>query len=152
MNEIESEFLFQVTFDLLRITDLGDTPLGNRRIAEIAGGVFEGPRLRGRVLPGGGDWILLRPDGAVQLDVRVTLETDDEHLIYMSYRGIRHGPDEVIARLNAGHEVDPSEYYFRTAPFFETSSETYGWLNRIICVAMGHRKPSGPVYSVFEVL
>ena len=152
MSAIETEFLFQVTFDVGRITDLGNTPLGNRRIAEIAGGVFEGPRLRGRVLPGGGDWILLRPDGAMQLDVRVTLETDDEHLIYMSYRGIRHGPDEVIARLNAGEEVDPSEYYFRTAPFFETSSETYGWLNRIVCVSTGHRKPSGPVYSVFQVL
>ena len=152
MNEIKTELLFQMTLDVLRVTDLGDTPFGHRRIIEIAGGSFEGPKLRGRALPGGGDWLLLRPDGGLQMDVRLTLETDDEHLIYMSYRGIRHGPDEVIARLNAGEEVDPSEYYFRTAPFFETSSETYGWLNRIICVATGHRKPSGPVYNVFQVL
>ena len=152
MNKIETGFLFQMSLDVLRITDLGDTPFGHRRIVEIAGGTFEGPKLRGRVLPGGGDWILIRRDGGVQMDVRVTLETDDEHLIYMSYRGIRHGPDDVIARLNAGADVDPSEYYFRIAPFFETGSETYGWLNRVISVATGYRKPSGPVYSVFEVL
>jgi hypothetical protein len=152
MDKIETELLFEVTFDVGRMTELGNTPLGNRRIAEIAGGTFEGPKLRGRAMAGGGDWILLRPDGALQLDVRVTLETDDGHLIYMSYRGIRHGPDDVIARLNAGAEVDPSEYYFRATPFFETSSETYGWLNRIVCVSTGHRKPSGPVYKVFQVL
>lgn len=152
MSEIKTELLFQITLDVLRISDLGNTPFGHRRIIEIAGGSFEGPKMRGRAMPGGGDWLLIRPDGGVQMDVRLTLETDDEHLIYMSYRGIRHGPEEVIARLNAGEEVDPSEYYFRAAPFFETSSETYGWLNRIICVATGHRKPSGPVYSVFEVL
>ena len=152
MNEIKTELLFQMTLDVLRVSDLGNTPFGHRRIIEIAGGAFEGPKLRGRALPGGGDWILIRSDGAMQLDVRLTLETDDEHLIYMSYRGIRFGPDGVIARLNAGEEVDPSEYYFRAAPFFETGSESYGWLNRIICVATGHRKPSGPVYNVFQVL
>ena len=152
MREIKTELLFQITLDVLRISDLGNTPFGHRRIIEIAGGSFEGPKMRGRAMPGGGDWLLIRPDGGVQMDVRLILETDDEHLIYMNYRGIRHGPEEVIARLNAGDEVDPSEYYFRIAPFFETSSETYGWLNRIICVATGHRKPSGPVYSVFEVL
>ena len=152
MNRIETELLFQVTFEVGRVSELGDTPFGHRRIIEIAGGAFEGPKLRGRALPGGGDWLLIRPDGGVQMDVRVTLETDDEHLIYMNYCGIRHGPEDVIARLNAGADVDPSEYYFRIAPFFETSSETYGWLNRVICVGTGHRKPSGPVYNVFEVL
>jgi hypothetical protein len=152
MSEIKTELLFQITLDVLRISDLGNTPFGHRRIIEIEGGSFEGPKMRGRAMPGGGDWLLIRPDGGVQMDVRLILETDDEHLIYMNYRGIRHGPEEVIARLNAGDEVDPSEYYFRIAPFFETSSETYGWLNRIICVGTGHRKPSGPVYSVFEVL
>ncbi|MDP6341882.1 MAG: DUF3237 domain-containing protein [Alphaproteobacteria bacterium] len=152
MSDIQTEFLFEVTFQVPRITDLGDTPFGNRRIAEVSGGRFEGPRLKGKAHPGGGDWILLRPDGALQLDVRVTLETDDGELIYMTYRGIRHGPDEVMARLNAGEQVDPSEYYFRTAPFFETGSEKYGWLNRIVSVSTGHRTPDGPVYRVYQVL
>jgi hypothetical protein len=95
---------------------------------------------------------LARPDGALQLDVRLTLKTDDGEIIGMNYRGFRHGPAAVIERLNRGEIVDPSEYYFRTAPFFETASEKYGWLNRIVTVATGHRLPDGPVYHVFEVL
>ena len=153
MPEIRTQHLF--TLDLTVATPLqmlGATPFGERRIAEVTGGTFEGARLRGTVLPGGGDWLLLRADGALQLDVRLTLECHDGALIYMTYRGIRHGPAEVMARLNRGEAVAPSDYYFRVAPFFETGAEAYGWLNRIVAVASGHRKAEGPVYEVFEVL
>ena len=153
MSEVETEFLFEISAELAAIRDLGATPLGNRRIAEVSGGSFAGPRLRGRILPAaGGDWLVIRNDGVLQLDVRITLETDDGALIYMTYRGVRHGPEDVIARLNAGEDVDPSEYYFRTAPFFETGAEKYAWLNNIVCVAIGRRNKKGPVYRVFEVL
>ncbi|HZD26208.1 MAG TPA: DUF3237 domain-containing protein [Alphaproteobacteria bacterium] len=152
MSGIETEFLFQARLEVPRINDLGATPFGHRRIAEVSGGTFEGPKLKGRALPGGGDWLLLRNDGVLQLDVRLILETDDKALIYMTYRGARHGPDAVMQRLNAGEPVDPSEYYFRTAPFFETSSEKYAWLNGIVSVATGHRTPEGPVYDVYQVL
>jgi hypothetical protein len=84
--------------------------------------------------------------------VRVTLETHDGHLVYMTYRGVRHGPAEIMQRLNAGEEVDPSSYYFRTTPSFETGSEKYAWLNAIVCISTGHRTASGPVYRVYEVL
>ena len=116
------------------------------------GGHFEGPKLRGRILPGGGDWILIRHDGVTQLDVRLTMQTDDEQLIYMTYRGHRHGPKEVIDRVNRGETVDPSEYYFRTTPYFETGSEKYSWLNKAVSVGTGHRLPEGPVYEIFQVL
>lgn len=152
MSDVQTEFLFRATFEVPRIHDLGATPFGGRRIAEVTGGSFEGPKMRGRALGGGGDWLLMRNDGILQLDVRVTLETDDGALIYMTYRGARHGPDEVMARLNAGEAVDPSEYYFRTAPFFETSAPAYSWLNGIVSVAKGHRLPEGPVYEVYQVL
>ncbi|MDP6690158.1 MAG: DUF3237 domain-containing protein [Alphaproteobacteria bacterium] len=153
MGEVKTEFLFELAAELARIRDLGRTPMGNRRIAELAGGTFEGPKLRGRILPAaGGDWLLIRPDGVFQLDVRVTLETDDGALIYMTYRGLRHGPDDVMAKVNAGEDVDPSAYYFRTAPFFETGSEKYAWLNNIVSVAIGRRHSKGPAYRVFEVL
>ena len=99
MSEIQSQLLFQISFEVPRIVDLGETPYGIRRIAEVSGGVFEGPKLRGTVLPAGGDWIIIRPDKIMQLDVRVTLKTDDDEFIYMTYRGVRHGPDEVIERL-----------------------------------------------------
>jgi hypothetical protein len=153
MSEVETEFLFELTAELSGIRDLGQTPVGNRRIAEVSGGTFEGPRMRGKILPAAaGDWLIFRPDGVLQLDVRLTLETDDGAYIYMTYRGVRHGPEDVMTRLNAGEDVDASEYYFRTAPFFETGAEKYAWLNSIICIAKGDRKAIGPVYRVFQVL
>jgi hypothetical protein len=131
---------------------LGQTPFGERRIAKVTGGSFTGPELNGTVLPGGGDWLLLRADGALQLDVRVTLQTDDGALIYMTYRGLRHGPAEVMERLNKGEEVDPGDYYFRIAPFFETGAQKYDWLNRILAIGTGRRLASGPVYEVHQIL
>ena len=152
MAEIKTEFLFTITLAVPPPLDLGETPYGSRRIASISGGSFEGPKLKGRVLPGGGDWLLLRRDGVLQLDVRQTLETDDKQHIYMTYRGYRHGPKDVIDRLNRGEAVDPSLYYFRTTPNFETASEKYAWLNGICSIATGERQASGPTYHVFQVL
>ena len=150
--ELRSALLFTITLELLGSQDIGKTPSGNRRIVQVKGGRFEGEELRGTVLPGGGDWIVTRPDGVMLLDVRLALETDDKQLIYMTYRGMRHGPQWVMDRLNKGEKVDPSEYYFRTVPWFETASEKYEWLNRIITVAIGRREPTGPVYDVFQIL
>ena len=152
MSEIRTQYLFEVTIDVAPPLLVGETPSGDRRIVQITGGHFEGPRLSGTVLPGGSDWILGRPDGVLALDVRATLQTRDGALINMIYRGLRHGPAEVIERLNRGEAVDPSKYYFRTAPFFETSAPAYAWLNKIVAIATGRRLPTGPVYQVYEVL
>ncbi len=131
---------------------IGAAPHGVRAVAPIAGGSFEGPRLRGKVLPGGSDWTLLRGDGVLELDLRLTLETSDGALISMTSFGLRHGPSEVIAALGRGELVDPSRYYFRTAPRFETSAPQYAFLNRLVAIAVGDRRASGPIYSIFEVL
>jgi hypothetical protein len=131
---------------------LGAVPHGTRVIAPITGGTFEGPRLRGRVLPGGGDWTLLRSDGVLELDLRITLETDDGALIGLTSFGLRHGPPEVLAALGRGEPVDPSKYYFRTAPKFETSAPRYSFLNALIAIASGDRRPDGPIYTIEEVL
>jgi len=150
---IQTRHLFTLTAEVPNIADLGATPLGTRRIANVTGGTFKGERLSGKILSApGGDWILVRPDGATILDVRVTLETDDRELIYMTYRGVRHGPADVMARLARGESVDPASYYFRTTPVFETAARKYDWLNRIVSVATGRREARGPVYEVFEVL
>lgn len=150
---LKTKPLFDLQLNVPQIVDLGDTPMGRRRIATVAGGHFEGERLRGTVLAApGGDWLLLRPDGVLVLDVRLTLRTDDEALIYMAYRGLRHGPAEVMQRLNAGESVDPSSYYFRMTPIFETASQRYAWLNGIVAVGVGRREPTGPVYQIHEVL
>ena len=131
---------------------LGDVPHGTRVIAAITSGTFEGPRLRGKVLPGGGDWTLLRSDGVLELDLRITLETADGARILMTSLGLRHGPPEVLAALARGESVDPSTYYFRTAPRFETSAPRYAFLNGLIAVASGDRRPGGPIYTIEELL
>jgi Protein of unknown function (DUF3237) len=113
---------------------------------------FEGARLCGKVLAGGGDWTLLRADGVLELDLRITLETDDGALIHMASFGLRHGPPEVIAALGRGEIVDPASYYFRTTPRFETGAPRYAFLNRLFAVATGDRRAAGPIYIVEEIL
>ena len=152
MAEIRTKPLFVITLTLGEMQAIGPAPSGDRRIGVVAGGSFEGARLRGTILPGGTDWIILRPDGALSLDVRLVLKTDDGALIAMTYKGLRHGPADVIARLNKGEPVDPEKYYFRTAILFETASPKYDWINRVIGIGTGRRPPEGPVYEVFELL
>jgi hypothetical protein len=104
-------------------------------------------------LPGpNGDWLLQRNDGVMVLDVRLTLETDDGAYIHMRYNGLRHGPADVMAKVARGEPVDPNSYYFRITPTFETSSEKYGWMNKILAVGIGERTASGPNYDIFEIL
>ena len=144
--------LYGASITLGPAREMGDGPLGRRRIIEITGGEFSGPRLSGKVLPGGADWQLIRADGVAYLDTRYALETRDGALIYVQNRGYRHGPDEVIARLARGAPVDPSSYYFRTSPWFETAAPQYAWLNRTIFVGSGARLPDCVKLDVFEVL
>jgi hypothetical protein len=143
-------FAFQIQVKAPSI--VGATPGYDRRVGEITGGQFEGERLRGRILSGGSDWQSLRTDGATTLNVRLVMETDDNVLIGMTYLGVRHGPKEVLDRIARGEKVSPSEYYMRATPYYETSSEKYGWLNRIVSVAYGHRMAGGAIYQVFEIL
>jgi hypothetical protein len=155
MADLKSELLFEMSADLDATSrqELAHTPHGTRRIVSGPGGVFEGPKLKGVLLPGGGDWLLVRPDGASELDVRTTLQTDDGHLIYMSYRGILYRPPAVMERMRQGErDIDPSEYYCRTTPVFETGSEKYDWLNRIISVGVGRSTQTGVAYTVYAIL
>ncbi len=148
---VELAPLMRVTVALEPARELGDTPLGRRRIIGITGGSFSGPRLAGRILPGGADWQLIRGDGVAFLDARYTLETSDGALIYVNNRGYRHGPKEVLERLARGEDVDPALYYMRATPWFETAAPAYAWLNRIVCVASGARRPLAVELDVYEV-
>src|ERR1700748_2512658 len=115
MAEIRTAHLMTLTLSVGGMQVVGATPSGGRRIGLVWGGTFQCELLRGRVLRGGADWIVVRGDGSTTLDVRLVLETDDKALIGMTYRGMRHGPAAVMERLNRGDTVDPSEYYFRTS-------------------------------------
>jgi len=135
------------------LLNIGAVPHGTRRTAPLDDGTFEGPRLRGTILPGSSaDWQLLRSDGVLEMDLRFTLRTDDGALILMRSFGLRHGPPEVIAAIGRGETVDPSTYYFRTMPRFETAHPTYLFLNRLVAVASGDRRREGPIYTIHEVL
>lgn len=152
---LESTFLFQLdlTVDYDALQEVGSLPLGLRRIAQIAGGTFAGPRLRGKVLPGGADWLVIRPDSAMLIDVRITLRSDADELIYMHYTGIATAAsDEVKARVARREIIGYPDYYVRSTPRFETSAPRLLWLNDIIAVANGTRMPAGPRYHVFQIL
>lgn len=119
--------------------DVGAGPRGTRVTFPITGGWFKGDRLRGKVLPGGDDWTVTRPDGVVELDLRVTLETDDGALVHMTFEGIRD-------------DGAPGAPYFRTVPRFETAEPKYSFLNRLLSVGTGEIRPNGPVHRIEELL
>jgi hypothetical protein len=119
--------------------DIGAGPHGTRVTFPIIGGTFEGERLRGKVLQGGDDWTVKRPDGILELDMRVTLETEDGALIYMTLEGMRD-------------DAAPGAPYFRTLPRFETADPRYAFLNRILAVGKGAIRPDGPAHLIEELL
>lgn len=148
---IETELLLEAHIQLEVPENIGATPFGRRSVHIVTGGTFEGPRLRGVFRPGGGDWLLSLPDGANHLDVRTTLETDDGALIHVAYHGILDVAPEIAVRAASGQDVSPSEYYFRTAPRFETGAEKYAWLNKLVCVGTGYFGRQTVGYRIFAV-
>ncbi|MEU4742691.1 DUF3237 domain-containing protein [Actinosynnema sp. NPDC023658] len=154
MPDLDTEFLFDLVVDLHPRLDIGDGPFGRRILFGASGGSFEGPELRGGLEAGGGDWALFRPDGAMALDVRLTLRTHDDALIHMTYGGRWVVPPALRADLAhpvKRHQVDPTRYYFRTTPLFETGAERYAWLNDIVCVGSGYVVEAGIAYKVWRV-
>ena len=149
---IELKPLFQIQAEVAEPQVSPGAPYGDRRFIPVTGGTFEGDRLRGKLLAGGADCQLMRADSVADLDVRVTLQTDDGAIIYMKGLGLRHGPPEVMRRLAAGEAVDPGEYYFRESMLFEAPAGPYEWLNRVLALGTGRRDPAMVILDVFEVL
>jgi hypothetical protein len=152
LKSVRTRPLFVMRLDVRKLQVVGATPGGGRRIGVVPGGAFEGERLSGEVLDGGSDWQTVRADGVTTLNVRLVLKTRDDALICMTYRGLRHGPPDVMQRIANGEVVDPASYYFRINSLFETAAAKYDWINRVVAIGVGHRRADGPIYSVFEVL
>ena len=152
LKTVRTRPLFRLREQVPPLYVVGQTPNAFRRIGVITGGSFEGEQLSGEVLSGGNDWQNVRPDSFTKLDVRLLLKTTDDALIVMTYHVLRCGPPAVMQALDRGETVDPTSYYFRMNPVFETSASKYDWMNRIICVGAGHRLADGPLYSIFEIL
>ena len=154
MPDLKTEFLCTVAahVDWRQVIDVGATPHGIRQIIYIRGGKFEGPRIKGVVLPGGGDWFVRRADQMVELDVRCVLRTDDNHLLYCCLRGVNEMTAEVAIKAITGEPVDASKYYFRVTAAIETGSKKYDWLNRIVAVGAANLTPAGVEYNIHTVL
>jgi hypothetical protein len=151
-NELNTEFLCQLKAYLVKPPQMvGAGSHGTRMIYHVTGGWVKGPKISGEVLPGPADWLLIRPDGALELDVRVTVRTDDGHLIYVQYRGLVLVAPEVMERIDKGESVNRSEYYFRTTPIFETGAERYRWLNQVISVGVGTIGRDFVSYDIFAI-
>jgi hypothetical protein len=149
--ELVHEFTFNAR--LAPSVPIGDGPFGARRIREVLGGEVRGERISGTVGTGGGDWILVGPDGWGRLDVRLTINTDDGAAIYVQYFGIVEYNDAAHAANAGERSSEYSEHYFRTAPRLETGDERYLWVNQALFVGEGRLHP-GPVveYRVHRVL
>ncbi len=152
LRSVQTRPLLVMRLDVSPILAVGATPGAQRRVGIVAGGEFGGDRLSGTVLEGGSDWQSIRTDGSVGLDVRLVLRTADGALVTMKYTGLRHGPADVLQRVDRGEDVDPATYYFRIQATFETADPRLDFINRVLAVGVGQRQPGGPVYSLFEVL
>lgn len=154
MSALQSEFLMTFEATLKPTVTIGDGALGLRAIADVTGGTFEGPRLKGTILPSGADWFIINPAlGIINIDVRATLETDDGAFIFATYNGrIAVAPEKFGELFDPSTgPADPSSYYFRTAPTFETGSEKYAWLNAVQAVGVGEIIEGGVKYKIHEI-
>jgi len=149
---LQTDFLFRLVLTVGTPQMAGSAGRGELSIVPVTGGTAEGPRFTGEVLPGAAaDWLRVDPDGTAHMDVRLTLKATSGAVVYMHYTGVRTGTPEVLARLNGGQAVGPSEYYFRTAVRFETGAPEFAWMNKVIAVGVGQRPPSGPTYDVYAI-
>ena len=148
---INLEHVFDLSVAVAHPFELGEIGLGERRIIAIDGGLASGPRLNGRILPGGADFQIIRPNGLTELHARYVIEAHDGALIYVENNGIRFGALEDIARLKRGEPVPPERIYFKAVPRFETSAPAYGWMMEAIFLCTGIRKPASVELSVYRV-
>lgn len=139
MNEVtlpKLAFAFEAKVDVAPVQEIGhvgSAPLG---FTPIVGGTVSGPRLNGRVIPGGGDWAVARRGVAIDLDARYLIQADDGAFIDVVNRGFWVASDEVSDAIDAGEQVDPSRYYFRTQPVFRTGAPEHAWLTHTVFVGL----------------
>jgi hypothetical protein len=145
------EHLFDMHVDLEPAQPIS-TPVGARMTFIAKGGVIDGPKLQGEILPGGGDWLLVGSDGVGRVDVRATLRTHDGVLIHYETRGIIKIPADGVERLAAGEVLPFKDTYVRTTPKFETADERYAWLSEVVAVGYNILSPNHIDYRIYKVL
>lgn len=145
------EPLMTLQLEVSPIVSAGETPLGEVRLIPFTGGSFEGPGLRGRLLPGGTDWQRVRADGVLEIRAHYMLETEQGERIEVVSEGIRDAPPAVLDRLTRGEPVRADEYYFRTHVRLNTASQRLDHLNRMLVVSSGERMKSAVRLTLYSV-
>jgi len=151
------QFLFHLECDMDVFHHIGPGPHGDRSTVIFKGGRFEGPRLRGEILPGGGDWEIVRDDEAAgtqtaHLDTRYNLQTHDGAVIYLQTTGVRTGRKEVLEKLGEDEGIGADEFKMRLHCTMETGDERYRWVNDRVFVASSGRSGSRVIYDAYELL
>jgi hypothetical protein len=140
------------TAELGASAPVGEGPHGNRLIVEVTGGHFEGSRLKGKILSGGGDWLVIDKAGFGHLDVRATFLTDDGANIYVQYYGRIELTEAIGSALATGKgTTNFGDHYFFSQPRFETGDPRYAWLNHVMAVGQGRLVEGCVQYQVFAV-
>ena len=147
----ELSFVGELSVNVASPVDIGTIPQGLRRIVPILSGEITGPRLNGKLLPGGTDDQVWRSDGVTEIHARYVIETASGARIYVEASGLRRAPPEVMQRLFRGEPVDQAAIYFRTMPRFETSDPEFAWLMRSIFLCAAERYPNRVLVRFFEV-
>jgi hypothetical protein len=151
INALPVEHLCDLSINL-ELGQVISTPIGTRLTFVVIGGRFEGPRFRGEMLPGGGDWVSVGTDGISRMDVRATLRTNDGVLIRYESHGILKFPPDGRQRMAKGERLSFEESYVRPTPRFETSDERYAWLCGIVTVGFGEYGPGRIDHRMFHIL
>lgn len=152
MDNLPHSHLMTLTLDVdfAGTTRIGVVAAGHRGIAPVTGGRFEGARLNGTVAPGA-DWFIVGPDGALLIDVRLTLTTDDGAAIYLAYTGSMRGKGDAMLRFAKGELLDAADYDLIINARLECGDKRYAWLNGLPVIGVGQQTLSGPIYTLFAI-
>ena len=143
--------LMRFNVDVAAPIEVGPTPTGQRMVANITGGAFDGERLKGRIHASGADWIRIDQAGMGHVDVRIVLETADGANIYVAYSGFLEMNARFGEAVAGGGETQFGDLYLATQLRFETGDPRYGWLNHTLAVGEGRVVPGGIEYQVYEL-
>jgi hypothetical protein len=148
----ELAFVFEARVDIGPSEHVGNGAGDELDFTPITGGTVDGPRLRGTVLAGGGDWSVQRGPTVCELDAHYLIRAEDGALIDIVNRGFYRTTSEVAARIEVGEEADPRDVYFRTSPVFRTDAPAHRWLAETVFVGLARDEVGQVCIRFFEVL
>ena len=139
MSEPSAKLVHAFTYHAIIGTphEVGVGPFGHRKYYEMTSGTLDGPRLKGRLVGSGGDWMLVGPDGFMRMDIRVQIETEDGAIICAHYFGPAEANQKLSQAFAASTPTDFADQSIRSHWLLETGDERYAWVNQSVFVGEG---------------